>query len=109
MILRPTSTRQICTGAGGIALAGEAAGFISPSSCEGLSYAFRSAEALAESLLPGIEGFEARYAENTRDLHTNILVKNLKSPFMYNNLLRQTVMKAGISSLKVCAPHGRQE
>ena len=101
MILRPTSTRQICTGAGGIALVGEAAGFISPSSCEGLSYAFRSAEALAESLLPGIEGFEARYAKSTRDLRTNILIKNIKSPFMYNSLLRHTVMKAGVSSLNV--------
>ena len=107
MILRPTSAKQICTGADRLALVGEAAGFISPSSCEGFSYAFRSAEALAESLLPGIDGFEARYARNTRDLRTNILVKNIKSPFMYNRVLRHTVMKAGISSLKV-APHDQQ-
>ncbi len=108
MILRPTSARQILTGSNGVALVGEAAGFISPSSCEGFSYAFRSAEALAKSLMPGIEGFEARYAGNTRDLRTNILVKNIKSPFMYNSLLRHTVMKAGISSLKVNTAHNKQ-
>lgn len=106
MILRPVATGQIFTGADGIALVGEAAGFISPSSCEGFSYAFRSAAMLAESLRQGPEGFEGRYARNTKDLKTNILVKNLKSPFMYNGLMRSAVMKAGIASLKI-SPAGQ--
>ena len=41
MIARPTSLLHLCPGAGGILLAGEAAGFISPSSAEGISYALK--------------------------------------------------------------------
>lgn len=54
-ILRPENTKQICTGNDNIALIGEAAGFISPSSAEGMSYAFRSALALAQALKTGTE------------------------------------------------------
>ena len=49
-ILRPTRHNQIFTAKDSIALIGEAAGFISPSSAEGFSYAFRSASLLAKSL-----------------------------------------------------------
>jgi flavin-dependent dehydrogenase len=100
-ILRPRSVGQICTGAQGIALAGEAAGFISPSSCEGMSYAFRSAAALAEALAPGVGGFESRYARAAADIRLNIFVKNLKSPFMYAPPLRRAVMRSGLGSLKM--------
>ena len=102
-ILRPVSARQICTGGMGIALAGEAAGFISPSSCEGLSYAFRSAAALAESLQGGLEGFERRYAAAAAGIRLNIVAKNLKSPFMYSPALRSAVMRSGFGSLKMFA------
>jgi flavin-dependent dehydrogenase len=42
-VLRPMRMQQLSTGTKGIALLGEAAGWISPSSAEGLSYAYRSA------------------------------------------------------------------
>jgi geranylgeranyl diphosphate/geranylgeranyl-bacteriochlorophyllide a reductase len=100
-ILRPVSTRQIFAGTAGVALVGEAAGFISPSSCEGLSYPFRSAAALATSLEKSIVGFEQIYSHNALDINSNILLKNLKSPFMYNRMIRGVVMKSGISSLKM--------
>ncbi|HBO45626.1 MAG TPA: FAD-binding protein, partial [Planctomycetaceae bacterium] len=61
MILRPTRINQICTACAGVALIGEAAGWISPSSAEGLSYAFRSAMLLAESVDETLDGFESRY------------------------------------------------
>ena len=101
VINRPVSINQIYTGAGGIALLGEAAGWISPSSAEGFSYAFKSARCLAEALCRGLAGFNNRYARNTRNLRVNIVLKNLKSPFMYNNLLRKMILRSGINSVKV--------
>ena len=39
LILRPMETGHVFTGKDGVALVGEAAGWISPSSAEGISYA----------------------------------------------------------------------
>jgi geranylgeranyl reductase len=102
-LLRPVDTRQIFIGKGRVALIGEAAGFISPSSAEGLSYAFRSALALSKSLWQGIESWHDLYNKNTIELFENILLKNLKSPFMYNQTLRSLVMKSGIQSIELYA------
>ena len=101
VINRPLSINQINTGAGQIALLGEAAGWISPSSAEGFSYAFKSARCLAEALDDGLAGFNNRYARNTRNLRFNIVLKNLKSAFMYNNLLRKMILRSGINSVNV--------
>lgn len=101
-ILRPVSRSQVCIGGDGIALLGEAAGWISPSSAEGLSYAFRSALLLAQSLHQGQENFLKCYDQKTKQMQKNILLKNLKSPFMYNPLIRKMVMRSGIQSVDVC-------
>ena len=100
LLLRPLNASRICTGKNNIALIGEAAGWISPSSAEGISYAFRSAVALAEALETGLEDFPGRYAGNTKRLRMNILLKGLKSPFLYAPLLRKLVMKSGIMSME---------
>jgi flavin-dependent dehydrogenase len=100
-ILRPERTRQIYTGANGIALLGEAAGWISPSSAEGLSYAFKSALILADVLRKTPDSFEKRYYRKTRQLRRNILVKNIKSHFIYDPWLRTIVMRTGLNSMKV--------
>ncbi len=100
-ILRPTKSSQICTGNSKVALLGEAAGFISPSSAEGLSYAFRSAVALAKALENGLEEFHKSYLENSKSLEYNIRFKNLKSPVMYNQYLRKAVMKTGVLSFDI--------
>jgi flavin-dependent dehydrogenase len=97
-LLRPVSLRQIALGARGLALVGEAAGFISPSSAEGFSYAFRSALALARALEPGLEGWESRYHRATAPLRTNLLLKNLKSPAMYVPALRRLALRSGLLS-----------
>ena len=73
LILRPMRQNQLFTGRRRIALLGEAAGWISPSSAEGLSYAFRSALILAEALQRTPDGFEKRYHQKTRQLRKNIL------------------------------------
>jgi geranylgeranyl diphosphate/geranylgeranyl-bacteriochlorophyllide a reductase len=103
-ILRPVKARQLSTGGGGIALLGEAGGWISPSSAEGISYAFRSALILAESLRTSLHGFEERYYEQTRQLRRNIFLKNLKSHFIFNPGLRKAVMRSGLQGMKVHEP-----
>lgn len=101
LLLRPLASSSILHGRGRAALIGEAGGWISPSSAEGISYAFRSALALARALDQGTEGFLRRYAEYTRPLRMNILLKNLKSPFMYRSLLRSAIMRSGLKSISI--------
>jgi flavin-dependent dehydrogenase len=100
-ILRPERTQQIYTGANGIALIGEAAGWISPSSAEGLSYAFKSALILADVLRKTPDNFEKRYYRKTKRLRANIFLKNIKSHFIYDPWIRKIVMTTGIQSMKV--------
>lgn len=100
-LFRPTHKKQLCAGANRVALVGEAAGFISPSSAEGLSYAFRSSLALSKALENGIEGYEKTYRANLDSLIRNIFIKNLKSPAMYNPYLRKFIMMSGVMSLNV--------
>jgi geranylgeranyl diphosphate/geranylgeranyl-bacteriochlorophyllide a reductase len=101
-ILRPQSVRQVSTGSKGVALIGEAAGWISPSSAEGLSYAFRSAQILAEVLHTGIEGFESRYHRASLPLRRNIFLKSLKSRVVFNPILRGIVLRLGLQSMTIC-------
>ena len=101
LILRPVKQNQLLTGKKGVALLGEAAGWISPSSAEGLSYAFRSALMLAEALQSAPNGFEKRYYEKTRRLRRNIFLKNLKSIAIFNPALRKMVMNTGLQSIAV--------
>ncbi len=101
LLFRPISTGQIYLGQGNIGLIGEAAGFISPSSAEGLSYAFRSALALAQALQTRPDNFLKPYHANTSCLRTNIRLKNLKSNFMYRPFLRRAIMRSGLNSIKI--------
>ncbi|MGB4648853.1 MAG: FAD-binding protein [Acetivibrionales bacterium] len=100
-LYRPVRGSHICTGGGRIALVGEAAGFISPSSAEGISYAFRSSLALARALDQGIEGYSDRYVKNLQPLRRNIFLKNMKSPAMYNTQLRKLAMRSGLLSIDI--------
>lgn len=99
-IYRPKRVSQFYVGRDGIALVGEAAGAISPSSAEGISYALKSSLYLAESLEEGIDGFLDRYKQKVKDIKLNLLIKNLKSPAMFNPFLRQLAMKSGLKSIK---------
>ena len=101
LIIRPRSAAQIYLGEGNISLIGEAAGWISPTSAEGLSYAFRSALALAQSLQENPRDYLRAYYKRTGELKYNIMVKNLKAPFMYRPLLRRIVMGSGVTAMKI--------
>ncbi len=100
-LYRPVKRSHICIGRKRVALAGEAAGFISPSSAEGMSYAFKSSLALAGALEQGIDGYQERYEKNLAPLVRNIMLKNLKSPAMYNKKLRRLAMKSGLLSIDI--------
>ncbi|HZK24574.1 MAG TPA: FAD-binding protein [Oscillospiraceae bacterium] len=101
LIVRPRHAPRLVALPPGVALIGEAAGWISPSSAEGFSYAFRSALAAAKSLAPGLDGFVARYQRETAVLRRNIVLKNLKLPFMYHPWLRGAVMSSGLAAVDV--------
>lgn len=103
-ILRPARIQQLSTGTKGIALLGEAAGWISPSSAEGLSYAFKSALMLAEALRPSPDDFEKRYHQKSRALRRNIFLKNLKALFIFNSRLRKVIMRSGLQGMEVYQP-----
>lgn len=87
------------TGNSRIALVGEAAGFISPSSAEGFSFAFKSAHYLAAALNKGLTGFETRYTRYCMPLRVSITVKSMKSPVMYVPWIRRMILTSGIQSL----------
>jgi len=99
-LLRPWFTEPLPV-LGGVSLIGEAAGWISPSSAEGISYALRSAIMLADCLQPGLEGVLDRYRRAAVKLRLNLLGKNLKSPVMYQPQLRNLAMRSGLFSVRV--------
>ena len=100
-LLRPMGSRDIYLGKDKIALIGEAAGFISPTSAEGISYAMLSADALAEAIVENRENFLKIYDKKTRFLRINIDTKMLKYPAMYNKLIRKAVISSKIGAIKV--------
>jgi flavin-dependent dehydrogenase len=95
---------ELLTGSGRVALVGEAAGFVSPSSAEGVSYALRSARALATALVPGLEGWARRYAAEAAALRRNVLLKSLKAPILHVPALRRAVMASGLRAIEVGEP-----
>ncbi len=103
-IMRPVRLKQLSTGAKGIVLLGEAGGWISPSSAEGISYAIRSAIIFSDVLSKSPKNFEQRYRKRTKQLRRNIFAKNLKAHFIFNSFLRKMAMKSGFQSMKIRKP-----
>jgi len=93
-VLRPRGLRDFAAPRAGGFLVGEAAGFVSPTSLEGISYALRSARALAAAL--DTDEPERRYWAATRSIRVDLLGKHLKSPFMYTAPIRRLVMASGL-------------
>jgi geranylgeranyl reductase len=101
-LLRPSLSGALFPGglaAGGLALSGEAGGFISPSSGEGISYALESASLLAAAVLGHGEAFAAPFERAAAGLHRKIFRKCLKNPFMYQKFLRNLVFTTGWGAL----------
>ena len=102
-VLRPPGIRDCYSGDNGVFLIGEAAGFISPSSLEGISYALESAFILSQVFNSGQGGslLDKAYHRRTRKLRGKVFSKKLKLPFMYTKHLRYLVMKSGMNSVKI--------
>lgn len=92
LVLRPERVADIVTGKKGAYLIGEAAGWISPSSLEGISYALISARELAKSF-PNMPSY--------RKLKLKLFSKILKVPFLYHPPLRRLIMRSGLQSIQV--------
>jgi len=102
-VARPRIRQGIFLGQDGAFLIGEAAGLISPSSFEGISYALASGEALADAFRLGQDAvsFQKLYRQRTRKLIGKLRLKCFKRPFMYNQTLRAWVMRSGITSIRI--------
>lgn len=101
IVLRPKSPFEIHTGKDGAFLIGEAAGLISPSSLEGISFAVNSARLLADTLNRGASDPGGVYERKIVPMRIKILTKLMKCPFMYQPTLRRLVMQSGISSIRI--------
>lgn len=93
---------------GKVCLLGEAGGFISPSSAEGFSYAFRTALTLYQSLCKTrLSPASPEYFPHVCRLHTRTLrtlrfvlwTKIVKQQILYNPLLRRGIMRSGLQAL----------
>ena len=98
-LFRPRGTGQILTGKGKVVLIGEAAGWISPSSAEGLSYGFKSALNLSLAIDENMDRAAVIYRRNSKSLYLNIKWKGIKSFLMYNDYTRYMIMRSGILSM----------
>jgi len=101
LVLRPASANSFCCGKDGAFLIGEAAGFISPSSLEGISSAIKSATALAEVLNGRSSSPLKAYRRKTAGLRRTMTLKIAKCPFMYNPTIRKLVMLSGLMTIPV--------
>ena len=100
-LLRPSSAKDIYLGKGNIALIGEAAGLISPTSAEGISYAMLSGCLLGDAINENPQNFFSLYEQKVQTLKTNISHKMLKYPIMYNKNIRKLIFKLGISAIDI--------
>jgi len=101
LVLRPSKLNDFCTGKDNIFLIGEAAGFISPSSLEGISSAINTGYYLSDILNNKVSDPCSAYRRKTFALRLKLYLKVLKSPFMYFPPLRKLVMGSGVNSLKM--------
>ena len=91
IILRPESAKDICLGNGNVFLVGEAAGLISPSSGEGISFALQSGRLCAESFLENPPN-----PLNTYVRKSNILVKRVESKFDKSRIISSKKFRKGL-------------
>lgn len=100
---RPRHWRDFVTGADGVYLIGEAAGFISASSFEGISSAIRSGSALADAFrnVKNTSKITRSYRKKTFSLRCKLFLKIWKRWFMYTPWVRSLIMRSGIESIRV--------
>ncbi len=101
LILRPAGSGRLCLGRGRAVLIGEAAGLISPSSGEGISYALASAEILSGVLSDEPADLARRYRTAARSLRRSIAAKAVKNRILYDPRLRRLLIASGLGAIRV--------
>jgi geranylgeranyl reductase len=101
VILRPRPWGSVWSGRRRIYLIGEAAGLISPSSAEGISFALRSGKKLADAFQIKGRPCRIQYERALLPLKISIALKSLKSPIMYQKRWRGLVFKTRALSMKI--------
>ncbi len=98
----PRHWRDFQTGHDGAFLVGEAAGFISASSFEGISSAVLSGRLLAEAFVGTAHAatIAKRYRRRTRKLRLKLYLKTFKRWLLCSPLCRAIIMKSGLQSIE---------
>ena len=104
VLARPRCRGDLWLGEGSCLAIGEAAGWISPSSAEGFSFAFESARIVAELLLKHPEPSAAQYRRAAAALRRVWLGKVWKSPLLYSAPLRCAIMRSGLTAIDPVRP-----
>lgn len=99
-VVYPNRIRDFYTGNENIFLIGEAAGFISASSLEGISYALNSAEILSKILNSHHPKPNKCYYQRTIPLRLKLYSKIIKAKILTTPLWRKIIMKSGIQHIK---------
>lgn len=100
-LYRLRRAKDFALGKENIVMLGEAAGFISPSSYEGISGALNSSYILSCLFNENSQDILKRYKIATRKLRLKYILKILKSRILDNRFLRKLIMKSGIQSMEV--------
>lgn len=101
LVSSPRHWSDIVCGIPGVYLIGEAGGFISASSFEGISSAMLCGQYLAEAFAHGTskEDILRRYQHLTRALRLKLWTKTVKRAVLCSPILRYCIMKSGIQSI----------
>ena len=100
LVIYPNRFRDFYTGNENIFLIGEAAGFISASSLEGISYALDSAEILSKILNSGQPKPNKRYYQKIIPLRLKLYSKIIKAKILTTPIWRKLIMKSKIQHIK---------
>jgi flavin-dependent dehydrogenase len=98
-VLFPSRWKDFVCGEENAFLIGEAAGFISASSLEGISYALDSAEILKSVLLQDVVDKNKAYRKATRKLRIKLYGKILKSRALTSAFSRKWIMRSGVAHI----------
>ena len=101
LVLRPQGMGDFLCGKGNVFLVGEAGGFISTSSLEGISSAIKTARVLAQVLNEGAKDPGKAYRRKCAGIKRHLYGKIWKSVPMYTPFIRRLIMASGIKGIKV--------
>ena len=99
LLTSPRSMKDFVLGKDGAFLIGEAAGFVSASSFEGISSAFLSGKHLADAFSSDSSKTLKNYIRMTRKLRIKLFFKVYKMRILCCPMLRYLIMKSGLCSI----------